>query len=97
MLETFTIDTFTPRLGETFRVVVVDQRELQTRLTAVERVPGGEDRDRVPFSLIFHAPHDAVLPQRIYRVENEHMGAFELFLVPLKPDQDGMRYEAIFT
>ena len=97
MLETFTIDTFAPRQGEIFRVIVDDQWEMQTRLSAVERVSGGEDRDRVPFSLIFHAPHDAVLPQRIYRVENENMEPFELFLVPIKPDQDGMRYQAIFT
>lgn len=97
MLDTFTIDTFTPRLGELFRVVVDEKWEMQTRLTAVERLGGGDDRTRTPFSLVFHAAPDAVVPQQIYRVENENMEPFELFLVPIQPDPQGMRYQAIFT
>jgi len=33
------------------------------------------------------------LPQRIYRVEHERLGAIDLFLVPIASD----RYEAVFT
>ena len=97
MLDTFTIETFTPRLGEIFRVVVDEKWEMQTRLTAVERLGGGDDRARTPFSLVFHAAPEAVVPQQIYRVENENMEPFELFLVPIQPDPQGMRYQAIFT
>jgi uncharacterized protein DUF6916 len=31
------------------------------------------------------------------RFQLEADGAFELFLVPLGPDEAGMRYEAVFT
>lgn len=36
-------------------------------------------------------------PQGTYLVEHEQLGAHDLFIVPLGPDQNGMRYEVIFT
>ena len=99
MLETFTADTFSPHVGETFRVIVDDQWEMATRLSEVS-VWGHEEaktRQRHPFSLIFHARPDAVIPQAIYRIENAGLEPFEAFLVPIGPDAGGMRYEAVFT
>src|SRR5262245_53099009 len=52
---------------------------------------------RRPFSLIFRQPEGAYLPQRIYSIEHAALGQLDLFLVPIGPDQRGMRYEAIFT
>jgi hypothetical protein len=98
MLETFTIETFQPKLGELFHVVVGGHR-LPTKLTDV-RQWGDEsaaERARVPFSLIFHTVPQAVLPQGTYPVESDGMEPFELFLVPLSPDERGMRYQAVFT
>jgi uncharacterized protein DUF6916 len=99
MLETFTIDTFQPHVGELFRVIVDEKWEMQTRLSEVS-IWGHEEaksRPRHPFSLIFHAAPNAVVPQNVYRVENANMEPFELFLVPIGPDSGGMRYEAVFT
>lgn len=100
MLETFTIETFQPHIGEIFHIVVdEDGTRLPTKLTEV--FPWGEGaaagRDRHPFSLIFHTVPQAVYEQKIYRVENENMEPFELFLSPIGPDERGMRYEAVFT
>jgi hypothetical protein len=49
------------------------------------------------FSLVFHGPLDALLPQRIYRLENERMGVVELFIVPIGQNADGYAYEAVFN
>ena len=99
MLETFTIDTFKPRVGELFRVIVDEKWELRTQLTEVstwgDETAAG--RARVPFTLVFHGPREAHIPQAIYRVENENMDPFEVFLVPTAPDAQGSRYEAVFT
>lgn len=99
MLETFTMETFQPRLGELFTIVVDEETRLPVKLTDV--LPWGDEsaqgRPRAPFSLIFHTVPQAVLPQRIYRVENDNMEPFELFLVAIEPDERGMRYEAVFT
>jgi len=49
------------------------------------------------FSLFFTGPVDRYLPQQVYFIEHERMGAFELFLVPVGRDESGFRYEAVFN
>ncbi len=99
MLESFTLETFAPHLDEPFRLHLDAGDPLDLRL--VEATPLGGSTSpgggRAPFSLVFRGPHAPVLPQRIYRLEHEAIGTFEIFLVPIGPDQAGTRYEAIFT
>jgi hypothetical protein len=52
---------------------------------------------RRPFSLVFRDPSGGYLPQRTYAVEHPRLGWLDLFLVPIGPDQVGMRYQAVFT
>ena len=52
---------------------------------------------RRPFSLTFRHPDISYLPQRIYTLEHVALGRLDLFLVPIGPDQSGMRYQAIFA
>lgn len=62
--------------------------------------PGGEPVDptlRAPFSLLFRGPPEPILPQAIYALEHATLGVSEIFLVPLAPDADGTRYEAVFA
>jgi hypothetical protein len=96
-LEDFTVDTFRPRLGERFRLYA--EPAVDVELVEAESVGEGafEPSGRVPFSLVFRAPHEPVLPQRIYRFENDALGEFELFIVPIGPDESGMRYQAVFS
>jgi hypothetical protein len=98
MLETFTVASFAPHQGDTFIVRADEQVSLTMTLSEVTPLgtaPGDGSR-RAPFSLLFHGPPAPVLPQRIYRLEHVAIGAFDLFLVPLGPDQVGMRYQAVF-
>jgi hypothetical protein len=37
------------------------------------------------------------VPQQTVAMQHADMGGFELFVVPLGPGPDGMRYEAVFT
>jgi hypothetical protein len=99
MLAHLTVDAFRPRLGELFHVVLDDGSRLPTKLTGVNPWGAGPAAGsaRTPFSLVFHTVPAAVLPQRIYRMENEQMAPFEIFLTPLGPDERGMRYEAVFA
>jgi len=62
-----------------------------------EHASGSRDGYRAPFSLLFHGPLTPVMPQAIYRVEHERLGAFGLFVVPVGPTPGGaMRYEVVF-
>jgi hypothetical protein len=90
-LEALTTADFAPLLHESFRISADDQSfdaEL-VQVTEIPREPGG----RAPFSLVFEGGPSPPLPQRIYRVEHDELGALEIFLVPIAAD----RYEAIFT
>jgi len=49
------------------------------------------------FSAFFSGPSKPYLPQRVYALEHDQMGAFELFLVPVASTENGFRYEAVFN
>jgi hypothetical protein len=99
MLDTFTVDTFRPRIGEEFRFVVDGRYYMPARLADVTTWGGerGRQRARVPFTLLFRAAPGMHIPQDTYPVLNENMQPFELFLVPIEPDAQGPRYEAVFS
>ncbi len=62
-------------------------------LPAKTTIPGV----RPPFSLTFLAKDPRVLPQRIYRIEHNDLGALEIFLVPSAKDAQGVTYTATFN
>jgi hypothetical protein len=79
-------------VGHGFGLRLEDGRRLELEL--VEATGVGEGR---PFSIVFRGPTDPPLPQRIYRFEHEAIGTFELFIVPIAADAQGVRYEAVFN
>jgi hypothetical protein len=93
-LESLTLDSFAPRLQETFAVLAPDQT-LDFVLAEVQ--PLGQSLNRRAFSLTFAGPLKPVLPQAIYRLNNQTLGVLELFLVPLGPKGAVCHYEAVFT
>lgn len=89
---------FEPHVGTAFRLEVDEGTLLELDLIEVTGGAGDEDRDahRLPFSLIFRGPKGTVCEQQICPLEHSEMGAIDLFLVPIGPDDEGMRYEAVF-
>ena len=49
------------------------------------------------FSLFFRGAPEFVLPQKIYAMRHEKLGAGELFLVPVERTDQGVEYEAAFN
>jgi hypothetical protein len=94
----FTETEFSQHLGTKFHVKV-DEHEIELELIEVKGYvsqkieQGGMER----FSIFFAGPGDPFLPQRVYRLEHERMGEFELLLVPIAGDEKGFRYEAVFN
>jgi hypothetical protein len=102
MLERLTIDTFSPLVGDPFtlhvdatRTMAVELAEVTDLSDAARSTPS--EGQRTPFSIVFRSASNAVLPQRIYRLDHPTLGSFEPFLVTIGPDAGGMRYEAVFT
>ena len=92
MLETFTHAHFTPLLGEAF-----DAEGAELKLTEVEALGSNPSAQRQAFSLLFHGPRAPLLEQRIYSLEHASLRRLEIFLVPIGPDAQGQRYQAIFS
>lgn len=96
MLENFTVGTFSGFVGDAFRVYPDTGEPLDLELVSATALGETSGRGR-PFSTVFCGPGDVYLPQRIYRMEHAEMESFEIFLVPIGPDEKGLRYEAIFN
>ncbi len=97
MLDSLTIDDFSGRVGETFQARA-EERALTLTLRQVDPLPRPVgDEGREPFSLEFTDPEPHHVAQQTVAVEHEEMGSFDLFVVPLGPNEHGMRYEAIFS
>ena len=98
-LDTIACDDFRPHLGTEFEIVSLPDGTLA--MTLVEASKSGlrafRSGGRKPFSLIFRAPADRWPAQGTHRLSHPVMGALDLFLVPIGPDEGGMRIEAVFT
>jgi hypothetical protein len=95
----FTVHRFLPHVGEVFHVLMDDAQRLPLLLSEISRLAADGDsrRRREPFSLVFHAPTGTRLQQQIYRIDGPGMEPFDSFLVPIGPDEHGMRFEAVYT
>jgi hypothetical protein len=88
---------FVPLLHESFRI---EAGKHSLGLELVEVNEGERKRlteTRAPFSLLFKGAPDQLMPQHMYRIEHETLGAMDLFIVPVRADRSGCYYEAIFT
>lgn len=98
-LLTLTIDHFNPLIGEPFHVQVNPQEAFEIQL-AEANLLGGDvlpTSGRLPFGLLFVDAQNRMVPQGIYRLTHAALGSLDVFMVPLQPDQQGTRFEVIFT
>lgn len=49
------------------------------------------------YSLLFKGPVEQPPIQDTYTVENDRLGKMQLFLVPIKRDEDGIYFEAVMN
>ena len=100
MLDKLAVDTFADRVGDHFPIRLDAEHSLDIVLDSVTDLastthprPVGM---REPFTLLFRGPRERVLLQGVYRLEHAELGPLDIFLVPIEPDANGPRYEAIF-
>ncbi|WP_295435340.1 hypothetical protein [uncultured Thiodictyon sp.] len=87
--QTFTLDPGVPGEVRALPLVLIEVTEHGSGAAGPHR--------RQPFCVLFRGPALPVLPQRTYVMNHDSLGRLEIFLVPLGPDGQGMRYEAVFT
>ena len=100
MPDKLTYNDFKTHLNETFSLDPDSPESLLLDLIEVSHMgpePSPDDNRRRPFSLVFLGPEDPVLSQGTYPMEHKNMGRLDLFLVPIGPGKNGLKYEAVFN
>ena len=97
MTATLTEEEFSKHVNTKFRVA--SEPPIDLELTEVKGYlsQAHEQSGMERFSAFFNGPSEPFLRQRVYALEHDRMGAFELFLVPIAKDDNGFRYEAVFN
>ena len=88
---------FSKHVNTKFRLATEPPIELELTEVKPYLNQANEQTGLERFSIFLAGPGDRYLPQRIYSVEHEQMGAFELFLVPVGQDHYRLFYEAVFN
>lgn len=98
MLDKLTAADFMRYLNQSFRIHYGGAQPLVAELIQVTEQPVRYAAvGRKPFSIVFRGPNGGHLPQSVYHIEHDALGALDLFIVPIGPDQTGMCYEAVFN
>ena len=89
---------FSHHLGEKFSVYKSELNKTDIKLIDVPNSRyDASGREEDSFTLLFQGRQDEPLKQDTYRVENNKMGTFPLFMVPVYSDDTDLRYEVIFN
>jgi hypothetical protein len=94
-IESLSYESFAENLNTKFRLPVQSGEPLELELIEVAQGTPLEGTEK--FSLVFRGALSFSLPQSIYRLEHERLGALDIFLVPIARAADGFRYEAVFN
>ena len=89
---------FSPLLHSVFKLIAADAEAQDLEL--VEIYESGRNRpgqERSSFSLLFKGTKDKLLSQQVYRLEHAALGRLDLLIVPVRQDQNGYYYEAVFN
>jgi len=97
MLENLTRQHWMEVLDQPFQVLLEGMDMIPLKLVQISSLGNSGAMRGEAYSLEFLGPRLPILPQRIYGLRNENMGELEIFLVPIGANQEGVRYEAIFT
>jgi len=92
-----TQSTFRTQVDTEFVLTAPDETRMRIRLVEVTGLRGAGTDEEGRFSLLFRGPADLMIPQGTYQMAHDGIGTFALFIVPVKKDNDGVYYEAIFN
>jgi hypothetical protein len=95
MTERFTSKSFSDQLHTTFHVHVPEIGTLPLELIEVTEYTDQPNVEQ--FCLIFRGPREPWFQQKTHALEHEALGKMDLFMAPLGPDKEGMRYQVIFN
>jgi hypothetical protein len=95
MEASLTHEEFSKNANTKFKVQVDENTHVELDLIAVSELKLYPQQEE--FTIEFRGPLNAFLDQGVRDFTHDQMGQFELFIVPIKRDEQGFYYEAIFN
>ena len=95
MEASLTHEEFSKQAGTRFLVLIDENTGAEMELFDVSELKVYPRQEE--FTLTFRGPLDAFLDQGLRVFRHEQMGACELFIVPVRQDEHGYYYEAVFN
>jgi len=95
MIEHLHAEDFSKHLNTKFKVNYSDEKVFDAELVEVFELKTNPNLES--FSLMFLLPIEFGFEQRVFKFEHPEMETMELFIVPIRQVETGIRYEAIFN
>jgi hypothetical protein len=95
MLEKLTREIFARHLNTQFQVGGEATHSAALELVEANATPAPPGYEA--FSIVFRGPSDPLLPQGMHCFHHDAIGTFDLFAVPIRRNQHGLYYEAVFN
>ena len=95
MEASLTHEEFSKNANTKFQVQVDENTHVDLELIAISELKQYPQQEE--FALEFRGPLDMFLGQDVRNFSHDQMGRFELFIVPIRQDEQGFYYEAVFN
>lgn len=95
MEASLTHEAFSRNANSKFQVQIDQDTNVELELIEVSELKLYPQQEE--FTLVFRGPLDKFLGQGVRFLKHDQMGEFELFIVPVKQDEQGFHYEAVFN
>jgi|SRR5579872_1543848 len=86
---------FSECLHTVFHLAHPGGEEVALELISVTEIDSAPRQEQ--FSVMFRGPNAPSLKQQMHPLRHDKLGDLTLFLVPVGPDSEGLRYEAVFN
>jgi hypothetical protein len=98
MLDTLELSDFEPHVNQIIPIRFTPDVVIPATLIEAKTINSSSTLPRKPFALTFRTNQkNEYYSQAIFEIQHPLKGTLEIFLVPIGPDEAGMRYEAIFS
>jgi len=95
METSLTHEAFAQQANSKFQVEVDETTDVDLELTEVSDLKLYPQQEE--FVLLFRGPSNMFLGQGVRNFKHDAMGRFEMFIVPIRQDELGFYYEAVFN
>ena len=93
MEASLTHEAFTQNINSIFKAQVDENNGVELELISPLKVYPRQEE----FAIVLRGPLNAFLGQGIRSFSHQQLGLFELFIVPVRQDEQGFYYEAVFN